>query len=143
MKSHKVSSRAKLAPVLYGDPVCVLLSARMRERTWRKRSETRKKGARRASHCVWWWRRGELRHKDKCLTGDMDLQVGRSARVAARAKASAAPPPNPRADLSSRFKRRLSICFPLRSKFRERAGRSPAGYAKIRRTPILRCRGGA
>lgn len=35
MKPHKVSSRAKLALVLYGDPVCVLLSARMRERTWR------------------------------------------------------------------------------------------------------------
>ena len=34
MKPHKVSSRAKLAPVLYGDPVCVVLSARMRERTW-------------------------------------------------------------------------------------------------------------
>ncbi len=33
MKPHKVSSRAKLAPVLYGDPVCVILSARMRERT--------------------------------------------------------------------------------------------------------------
>ena len=35
MKPHKVSSRAKLAPVFYGDPVCVILSARMRERTWR------------------------------------------------------------------------------------------------------------
>ena len=50
-------------------------------------------------------------------------------------------PPNLRADLSSRFKRCLSICFPLRSGFGERAGRSPAGYAKIRRTPTLRCRG--
>ena len=142
MKSHKVSSRAKLAPVLYGDPVCVLLSARMRERTWRTyvpRSETRKKGARCASHCVWWWRRGELRHKDKCLTKDIDLQAGRSARATARAKASAAPPPNPRESLSSRLRRCLSICFPLRSKFRERAGRSPTGYIKIRRTPTLRC----
>ena len=36
MKPHKVSSRAKLAPVLYGDPVCVVLSARMRERTVRR-----------------------------------------------------------------------------------------------------------
>ena len=34
-------------------------------------------------------------------------------------------PPNLRADLSSRFKRCLSICFPLRSGFGERAGRSP------------------
>ena len=49
------------------------------------------------------------------------MQAGRSARATARAKASAAPPPNPRADLSSRFGWRLSICFPLRSKFRERA----------------------
>ena len=41
MKPHKVSSRAKLAPALYGDPVCVLLSARMRERTWRTCREIR------------------------------------------------------------------------------------------------------
>ena len=29
MKPHKVSSRAKLAPVLYGDPVCVVLRLRL------------------------------------------------------------------------------------------------------------------
>ena len=62
---------------------------------------------------LFWWRRGELRHNGRCLTGDIDLQAGRSARATARAKASAAPPPNPRAGLSSRFRRWLSICFPL------------------------------